>query len=374
MIRYPIEPFLEKISDRREGGFRFCENGRTTLLSSCFAVQLCYLLDRQALLDRHSLAERIAALQQPDGTFVDAGFSRSQLIGRQSDEYLKWQFTFFALAALDMLEVRPVHENVFLRDFQDPDFADAWLMRQDFDDFWYGSNIIMFLLFFLAYEREKGNTTAYDGSLARIFACLDQLQDGTTGFWGKRVQVDPTNGMYGAAHIYLFYDYFEKPIGHVPEIIESTLRLQHHNGLYGGCEGGACEDYDGVEILVRTKSGASAAARGKINDSLRRTYAMLLRRQNPSGGFSYRIASASPGMVLRRIVDKVSGRLVYRFSGWEKMACNPYVPDIWATYFRFLTIAQIETTLDLPRSYDYRSSLLPSWGYLGRKTPGNERK
>lgn len=370
MIRYPIEPFLEKIYDHREGGFRFCENGRTTLLSSCFAVQLCYLLNRQDFLDRRMLAERIVAQQKIDGTFVDPGFSRSQLIGRQSDEYLRWQFTFFALAALDMLEVRPAHGNGFLGDFQDPDFTEAWLLRQDFDDFWYGSNIIMFLLFFLAYEREKGSTN-YNESLARIFACLDRLQDGTTGFWGKRVQVDPANGMYGAAHIYLFYEYFERPIGIVPKIVESTLKLQHSNGLYGGCEGGACEDYDGVEILVRTKAGASASAGEEIKDSLRKTYAMLLRRQHPSGGFSYRIASIAPGMVLRRIVDKVSGRLVYRFSGWEKMACNPYVPDIWATYFRFLTIAQIETTLDLTRSYDYQSSRLPSWGYLGRNTQGH---
>lgn len=374
MIRYPIEPFLETIYDARNGGFKFCENGRATLLSSCFAVQLCYLLNRQDLLDRRMLTERIASLQQPDGTFVDSGFSRSQLIGRQSDEYLRWQFTFFALAALDMLEVRPVHENGFLRDFQDPYFAEAWLMRQDFEDFWYGSNIIMFLLFFLAYEREKGNTTVYDDSLLRIFACLDRLQDETTGFWGKRAQVDPANGMYGAAHIYLFYEYFRRPIDHVPAIVQSTLRLQHSNGLYGGCEGGACEDYDGVEILVRTKSGAPAVASGKIDESLRKTYAMLLHRQHPSGGFSYRVSSAAPGMVLRRVVDKVSGRLVYRFSGWEKMACNPYSPDIWATYFRFLTIAQIETTLDLPRSYNYRSSRLPSWGYLRRRNQGIERR
>lgn len=369
MIQYPIEPFLEKLYDRRADGFRFCENGQVTLLSSCFAVQLCYLLNRPDLLDRKLLAERIGARQLSDGTFVDAGFSRSQLSGRQSDEYLRWQFTFFGLTALEMLEERPVHPNLFLHDFQDPSFAEDWLMRQDFDDFWYGSNIIMFLLFFLAYERDREGTTAYDESIERIFACLDRLQDQATGFWGQRVQVDLANGMYGAAHIYLFYEYFRKPFDHVPKIIENTLKLQQKNGLYGSPEGGACEDYDGVEILVRAMNRKPAADE-VIAASLRTTYEILLRRQDPFGGFSYRIPSSAPGMMLRRMVDKVSGRLVYRFSGWEKMACNPYLPDIWATYFRFLTLAQIETALDLPRSYDYRSCRLPSWGYLCHTIPG----
>lgn len=365
MIKYAIEPFLENIYDREHSGFRFCENGHTTLLSSCFAIQLCFLLNRLNLFERKLLADRIREQQQADGTFVDLQFTRNQLKGRQSDQYLRWQFTFFALTALDMLNEPSNEKNLFLRDFQDPTFAEAWFLQQDFDDFWYGSNIMMFLLFFLAYEKDKESTSSYDESIERIFACLDRFQDQATGFWGKRLRVDPANGMYGAAHIYLFYEYFKKQYMYVPEIVKSTLILQHKNGLYGGCEGGACEDYDGVEILCRARTRTSAANE-EINASLLNTYAILLHRQGTDGSFSYRIPSMSPGMVLRRIVDRLSGRLIYRFSGWDKMACSPFVPDIWATFFRFLTIAQIETALDLPRSYDYRSYRLPAWGYLCR--------
>lgn len=362
-LRYPVEKFIRSTYQPDIGGFRFTPNGEVTLLSTCFGVQLCFLLQKTNLIDKKKTEKFILNQRLGDGTFLDKDFSSKELTGRQSEKYLIWQFTFFSLTALDMLGCNGEQNLEFLDAFKDEQHVKSWLADLDFKDFWYSSNEVMFLLFFIAFRLKKEpGSDRFTNSVSLIFDFLDRTQDPESGYWGERSGNDFSNGMYGAAHIYLFYQHFNKVPSYVDQIVSNTVLLQRSNGLYDSFLGGACEDYDGVEILLRMLNwGADTKV---ITDSVKETYNTLVMKQHSTGGYPYRIPSLKPSMLIRRVIERLTKADTYKFSGWEKMASNVYSPDMWSTYFRFLTIANTEISLGLPQSYPYVSYDLPSWGYL----------
>lgn len=367
-MKYDVVTFLDSINDRKSGSFKFWPGGKTTLLSSCFGVQLCFLINRLDYLESKQIGSFIYKQQHPNGLFIDNNFDISELSGRQSDSYLRWQSTFFSLIALDMIDITPRYPLRFIQDLCTETALHDWFEQLNWHDFWYSSNEIMFLLYFLSYARkhEKKDEKQLDHTIKQLFLFLNTKQDSVTGFWGNETQQNPTNGMYGAAHIYLFYEFFDQKIQYGQQVISNTLALQQQDGLYGPHGGGACEDYDGIEILVRLLK-QNAMHEKRIQKSLMQSYEVILNGQQRNGGFPYRISLYSPEHILQRVISTVLGRNYYCYSGWEKMKCKVSVPDIWATYFRVLSLALIEKTLSLPLSYPYQSYELPGWGYLGGK-------
>jgi len=362
-LAHDLENFILKLYDESSGGFRFTPHGDVTLLSTCFGVQLCYLIGRIDLMDERKVGAFIRNQQQITGEFLDHQFDGADLQGRQNEQYLLWQFSFFSLTALDMLGQIPDHDLQFLDEYLSVETVERWLSGVDFKDFWYGSNEIMFLLFFLSYAMKyERKCEKCLRSVNYILSCLDSMQGKNDGFWGESGSTDLANRMFGAAHIYLFYQFFNKIPGYVPTIVEKTLSLQVSNGLYDSYVGGACEDYDGVEILGRMMRWGGD--KEQIRCSMERSYRTILKAQNSNGGFPYRISSAKPGIIVRRIVEKIKGEENYRYSGWSKMESNSYTPDLWATYFRMLSIANIEIAGNLPLQFPYVSYDLPAWGYL----------
>ncbi|MBN1610926.1 MAG: hypothetical protein JW940_30120 [Polyangiaceae bacterium] len=87
----------------------------------------------------------------------------------------------------------------------------------------------------------------------RLLDRLDALQDPLTGFWGTTAS-SLAHKMYGAAHLYLFYDWHDRPVRYASNGINAALSLQRASGLFGRRDGGAREDYDGVEVRrLRTR-------------------------------------------------------------------------------------------------------------------------
>jgi len=356
--------FLQSLYDPEQCGFKFHPQGNVTLLSTCFGVQSVYLVDRMDIVESEKTGSFISQQQRDDGIFVDRNFCRNQLSGLQSTEYIEWQFTFFSLIALDMLGVQPKNELHFLKVFQEKDYIVQWLDSLNWDDFWYCSNEIMFLLFFFTHSQlGAGDSYACDTAIAQIFEYLNKSQEETTGYWGTEVRTRPLNGMFGAAHIYLFYRFFKREIQYEEQVVLSTLALQLPDGLYSPGGGGACEDYDGVEILVRMLNSCPPLE-SNIQKSLIQTYQKIIKAGGRFGGFPYRLPENNYIAYAKRKINQFLGRTTYRYSGWELMECDMYSPDIWGTYFRLMTIALIEISLELPKSFSYNSYPLPGWGYL----------
>lgn len=362
-LSYDLSHFIGELYDEESAGFRFVPGGEVGLLSTCFGVQLCYLIDRLDLIDGIRTGSYIREHQLASGEFKDRQFNADDLQGRQTEKYLRWQFSFFALTALDMLGAPSRSPLMFLNEYLHEEGLRGWLGRLDFHDFWYGSNEIMFLLFFLSYTIKYGNDKEKPLKSANyILSSLDAKQRQVDGFWGEGADSGLANRMFGAAHIYIFYEFFQKTPRFVSAIVEKTLSLQVSNGLYHSYVGGACEDYDGVEILGRML--AFGGPREQICLSMEKTSQAILKAQAPNGGFPYQIPSLRPGVLYRRLTEKLKGEECYLFSGWNKMESNRYSPDLWATYFRMLSLANIERAANLPQHFPYVSYDLPAWGYL----------
>lgn len=361
--------YLLRLYDPATKGFRFHSGGETTLLSTCFGVQLAHLLG-VAIPEREAMAQGIRRQQEPGGLFVDASFRPDDTTGSHTPEYLKWQFTYFSLIALDLMETAPAHPPAFMRPFHDGDALEQWWNRRNWVNFWYGSNELMFFLFFLTREVERGGADreVCGRCLEWCFDELDRRQDPETGFWGENAREDPANGLYGAAHILLFYDYHGRSFRFGEEIVRTTLRLQAAGGLYGGVWGGACEDYDGVEVLHRCLlAGMGDAA--AIRQSLERTRQAVVAATGSEGGFAYRARAQGP--FWRRWRYAPFERGTYSYSGWSRMTARSFAPDLWATFFRRLTLAVIEADLGIASEQPAWFYDLPGWGYLTRRGKTN---
>jgi len=351
--------YSKRLFDDTNCGFRFFKGGNSTMLSSSFGVQLNFLLDNSADYPTDKIAASLKKHQDTQsGLFIDDIFDMMDVKGFE-EEYILWQFTYFATIALDMLnETLPFSFN-FLTDLKNIGALEKWLNNQDFKNFWYTSNKIMFLFYFLTYEQERLNIDNRK-LIEYLFTFLDSKQDADTGFWGTQRGASLQNGMFGAAHIYLYYHFYGREINYKEKIIDNVMSLQNSTGLFGGRFGGACEDYDAIEIfsVLMRHSDYKYNLVKKILD---KTYSIVQKNQNKDGGFPYRIDT-------RRITERLKNKITrkeysYNYSGWRKMQSNCFKSDIWGTYFRVLTIAKIDGILRIGDSNKYKFYFLPGWGY-----------
>lgn len=357
-----ITIFLNSLSEG-DLGFRFQARSSATLLSTCFGLQLIQLADLSDAFETDSICSRICGYQEENGVFRDPIFRASDLHGSHSSEYLEWQFSFFALVSLDWIGIRPTHPVSFVDEYvQSWARLENWLVSRKWDNFWYCSNEIMFLLYFLTYRSERCGDQDAAQRIQDTLDWLDQHQSSVTGFWGEGVEKTPETGMYGAAHIFLFYDYFQRKIHHARQAVQHTLALQHPFGLFGNIHGGACEDYDGVDVLVRLRPFVENQA--AVDQALQNVYHRL---QCGKGlhALSYSLSHHSLRGTISRMILWQRKQDHYNYSGWTRMRSNRFQPDVWSVFFRMMTLALIEQVLDVPETIAWNFYSLPGWGYAG---------
>lgn len=354
-----IFSYSKKLFDHKNYGFGFFENGDSTILSTSFGVQLNFLLD--SLLNYPVDRICISLKKQQDsktGLFIDDNFDIKQTVGFE-EEYIFWQFTYFATIVLDMLGEKPQYSFNFLTDLKIRKSLEKWLKNQDYRNFWHSSNKIMFLFYFLTYEQERENLGNSE-IINCLFDLLDSKQNAYSGFWGTQNGTSLENGMCGSSHIYLFYDFHGREISYKDKIVDNVIKLQNSYGLFGSKFGGACEDYDAIEILSIVLKHTDYK-KDVVRKIAYKTYDVIWKSQNKDGGFSCSIDNRS---ILEKLKDKIDHKdYYYEYSGWNKMRSNRFKSDLWGTYFRVLTIAKIEKMLGIDSNNKYKFYSLPGWGY-----------
>ncbi len=351
-------------------GYKFHERGNVTILSTDFAIMLNFLLAYSKNFNKNSLLNFLLESQNKEGFFIDQNFSLNDTSGSHKEDYILWQFTYFSTIALDMLGSRPKYDFIFLKPLLDKVELKNWFNELNWKNFWYSSNQIMFLMYFLTYMKERWGYDPYliDSLIQECFAILDSKQDSNTGYWGTALNRDLNIGMYGASHIYLFYDYYNRKINYPEKIIDNTLGLQNSNGLFGSEYGGACEDYDAIEILSKMLRQTDYR-RKDIYIAFLKTYNKINSSQQQNGGISYCLKNFS---LLEKIKKKIniyknSNRRIYSYSGWNRMTSDSFIPDIWSTYFRTLTNAIIEKDIPSLIGTKFCFYNLPGWGYYSKE-------
>lgn len=339
------------------GGFAMTSKNEDTLLSSSFACHIFELLGIVSELNldkKKQWAKRFLDAQSDEsGYFIDPKFSINDTVGSHNKDYIYWQFTYFSLHALDILDYNAKYKLNFIEKFKDTEVLAKWLAERKWDNFWLESNNIMFLLFFLTYKLERENDFKCKVIIDNIFDFLDKKQDPETGYWGTDAGSSIFNGMAGASHIYFFYAYFGKKINYLEKIIDSTLQLQDCDGLFsppGTVGGGSCEDLDAINILCIT-SLLSSHKKIRVWVSLRKAYRKIKRNSDQkTGSFSYKFNNSEDS---------------WSYSGWNKMSAKFNELDTWSTYFRNLTLAFIEERYGMKNDWKFRK--LPSLGWFNKK-------
>jgi len=340
---------------RADDGYRFAAGCPKTLLATAFGVLTHEFFGTLAALPearRQELARTIKAHQGPTGLFRDPlhGDDAIFRLRKFTPLYIEWQETYFALQALDALGEKPDQPFRFVEPFRDPRTLEAWVRTLGFDDFWFSSNYLMFLLSFFLWEEGKTSPSAH-----RLLDLLDARQDPATGYWGTQQGASLFNGMAGAYHLYGFYLYLDRPIHHAPAALDSTLKLQEPSGLWGDPGGGPCEDLDAVDILAKLEPGSSDQDR-RVRASLERALPAL---EACAQGGAFVWSSPQRGVKHRRI----------QYSGLETLVVRTDTVDGWSTWFRPLAIALAYDRLDRPMPFPVTYRRLPLLGWHAPKRP-----
>jgi glycosyltransferase involved in cell wall biosynthesis/SAM-dependent methyltransferase len=343
---------LSLIGDR---GVRFTAGGEETLIATSCAVLILEGIRRLQdvpLSLRDRWIEYVQGCQRAeDGLFVDPLLERFPVTSNDHDlEYLLDQTTYFALQALDALGSMPRHPIQVLERWPNPQAFIAWMERLDWSNAWLQSNRVMFALAFLVHAVEHDRELGAAQIVHAALDWLDAAQDQETGTWGWKADSSLLNSMAATYHFLPFYEYVQRPIQRLNNLIDATLSLQQADGLFGvGTGGGACEDLDAIGVLAV----AARYSRYRADDVQRavlRAFWGLWNAQNSDGGFGYSMCADNR---------------IYRFSSWAAMESHLGASDVWATWSRLVAIGTIRRWFpdDTPALPPWRFRRLPGLGY-----------
>lgn len=342
---------------KTENGFKFSQYSNQTILSTSFVVLTKNLL-RENIENKNKIIEYLLSTRNSEGYFIDANYKYHKHPEHNSS-YVIPQFSFFTLLALDVLGVKNL-ELPFLNNLNTK-YVDNELENSLKKNFWATSNQLMFFMYFITYSIANLDVDKeeYKSYMERIFQFLNANQNIENGFWGDNITTESNYAKaYGAAHIYLFYDYYNKEIPYSSKIIDHCLKMHTTNGLIQTSEGGACEDYDIIEIYLRCLKQTDYR-KDEVFEKLHLMKQTLLNDKKRDGSFSYRMY---PKGKIHKFFDKNLDKQKYKYSSWDYMETPMYLADCWGTFFRHLGIKIIDNMLE--DKNDFNSSSLPGWGYI----------
>ena len=367
------------------GGFRFWREGNVTLKGTAFAVFILALLDRlEGFPQRQQVTEFLLSHQNhATGDFLDNHPLHAH--SPFTTQYIQNQINMFVLDALRILSVKPLHELARIRqDLNELDPA-PFLAGMDWSDCWYTSNPVMFELAFTDHLASwLGPDESMEKLHRRLLAALLNRQDQSTGLWGTDQGADSYNALYGSFHFLSYFLYRGIKLSGLPAMERETLRLQSSEGFFVlSPGGGACEDFDGIDVLVKTSHRDGLTE--PVRHSLQQAAAALINSRNEDGGFSW--SRSRHSLSLKNIIfplrnmRHVSGviprvRLLVR--NWLQLCCGsrnwhysgldfisvPYSEsDLWSTYFRVLGLATIDRIDPLFENAQWRFRDFPGMGW-----------
>ncbi|MGA1870988.1 MAG: hypothetical protein ACMUJM_20820 [bacterium] len=279
---------------------------------------------------KHEWAKYINSFQdEKNGFYIGPEIVEDELASKvHSREHILYHLICHVLPALDLLNAKPRYVLKFAHKYLNTVYLERWLNERNWANAWLEGNNLLFVMQLLVYLRDmEGKSEAY-AALNFLFDWLDKQQDPMTGLWGTNGFCDNFAAMCGGYHQLIGYFFLNKDIQYKKTLIDTVLSLQHRDGGFnprGG--GGACEDVDGVFILVNLYQQLDYK-RKDIKHALEKNLKNIMRNHMRDGGFVYRKNK--------------------RFShmGILKTQSPKNKSNMFATWFRVHTIALISQVLD----------------------------
>jgi SAM-dependent methyltransferase len=335
---------------------RYTGSDEPGLLPTCFAVLTEETLGSLRKWDqarRRQTAQTILAYQERESGLFGAYLVRQEDLQWPHTcdlRYVQYQITYLALSALTALGERPSHPLRFAERFLDREFALGWVEGGPWHDPWNHSNRIMFLLRFLVHFAQNGEQPqaweVYDAVLKDLLL----QQDPDTGLWHGFASCDRRTAVYAAYHFFPFMFWRGMLPPFADRIIDTALSIQHSDGLFGaGPGGGACEDLDAIDTLVKFSLVTDHRA-SDVQAALERAFDRILQIQRFDGGFPNYLAEQRadrrrslkgrlaqlPG--LHTVLSRSIGPAMTYYSGWRETGAERGTSDMWAAWFRPLAL------------------------------------
>ncbi len=368
--------------------YRLHASTGATLFASLYALYTFHLVGETRRWDaaaRQTWIDHIQRHQDPaSGLFRDPAHRQRATDAAHSADHLDQQLTGYCISALRLLGGRPRHPLTFIQPWCAPDTTRAWLAGLNWAAASNSGNKAMFVGIMLTEAAEAGQPGAAAG-LQAWFDWHDTNADPASGFWGRGRASRYWEGMQGYVHQLVVYNYAGRTQPTLRAAARRTLALQQADGLFspkGG--GGACDDLDALHILT-TAHRRFPELRLEIEAALARARVGILANQNPDGGFCW---AQRPRFGLREWLgvarhnldlhqpDKVTVALRAALAGQLKLARKIETgwsdvgrawnqSSLWDTWFRLLSLAEIELILT-PDSLSaaWQGIPAPNFGWL----------
>jgi hypothetical protein len=358
-FRAAVIRFVQARSTGVPGEYTMGPGGQVTLYASCFAAMTQHYLNGLQDLsaeEKQAWAAYLINWQDADtGLFPGPEITQGQLTSPKHDqEHLAMHLAAHVLPALHLLGGRPKYPLKAAHRFLDRSYLLDWLNRRDWKDAWLEGNNLLFVGQFLAYLRDYEQRPEAGLALDLYFDWLDAQQDPSTGLWGTNGLCSNFAAMCGGYHQLIVYNYCRRPVHYKEALLDATLALQHEDGGFaprGG--GGACEDVDAVDILVKMYEQTDYRHED-VRQALRRALKSILQKHLRDGGFVYRWGRPFVHM------------------GMTRTATPANTSNLFATWFRVHTIALICQVLqDEPLAgLDWQFNTICSMGWHQASSQG----
>jgi len=326
-IKQMVINYCDSLTTKSIGHYRYSSICPETIWASAFAALVLNLtggLDRLSITEKELWANYLNDTQDEEtGLFIDLKYrEKDQHSQKHTSELFHLHSSTFVMGALNILGGKPRFPISWVHKYRNPEQMQHWLKNLPWDDPWlvgnwaYDIGCAMGMDFLV---------TGNDKNLEAMSAYFDwydlnQLKD--TGWWSQSGNASLHSQQYGGYHTLMVYRMFGRPVRMVDKMIDSSLSLQHHDGMFGRNKGGGCcEDMDVIDTLV-SLGEKTGYRENDIKSSLQKALFPILAKQNSDGGFYSNNKKTSE-------------------FGWALCSAEAGMSDLCSTLFQLFTILLI---------------------------------
>ena len=357
-IQEGIVKFINSMATDEVGYYKYSTECPPTMLGSAFAGLALGLCGELEGLDDDTKAKWVEYLQScqdaQTGLFISPEFrSEDRKSEKHSDELLHAHSSTFAMAMLDYLGALPKHPITWIHQYRRRDAMRAWIESLGWEkNAWVVGNWTYDMGCAIGVDHLVTGDDAAMEQADHYFEWFDEHQKDDTGWWDLKPGGSALHEQqFGGYHTLMVYWMFDRPIAKADRIIDSSLKLQHEDGMFdpdGG--GGCCQDMDCIDPMVQMGLATGYRA-DDIAKALERALVPILAKQTASGGF----------------YDALTW--VRAEFGWQLCKASPGNPDTCSNWFYPFSIALAGEFLGDEQLMDTTWRHRDSFGHCVKRTP-----
>ena len=353
---YPLERkrILSKIEEFKKfnNHYNLTADNNSSLFSTIFSIFIKDLLNYEFQdEEKNLLSKLIRSHQDPkSGLFAE----NYQIENPNFFCKKSMQLTTFSMSALSILNSVP--EFQINHNIKTKDEIFSYLDKVGVKKGIIGSgNFAMFLGIFLSYEKMLNP----DNDLLKFwFQYHDQHFNKKNGFWTHGIKGNTQWSYQNGLHQLIIYEFWNREFPNYKKAVNMVIKNADKTGSFSLIPGGgACWDYDAIHIL--NLLGLKNKFKKNIIESiLLKSYKSLINTRTDLGFcennlvqelsvfkninfFIYKKSLVSTIFRLRAFLSEKNNGFTHH-PHWSKRPIKMNETDLWSTWFRLITIAEIE--------------------------------